>query len=344
MPDEVNYDPETTPPDRTRQLCNVWKADRALADDRPLLAHRRVRRGARRRARAAADPGQRDLEAAVGQGAALPPGRRVPRLPRPEEHDDLLDGARRHGGRHGDDLLRARLQPLAAGRPRAGSSTRPTTGSRTSARRCPTGAELELVPIEVPAGGAAFHDGWTFHGSPANERADAERRAIISHTVSSADPLERERHAAPDLLEVPAARASASSTTRSSRRCKRPYRRGRSPPMTRGDAAHATHARGRPQAGPRSAPDGPEPDPAAAPRRADHARVPARAGRARAARDLGGGPGVGGHRADRAAARAGARGDRGARGLGARHRARGDRRARSSCRRPCSATSTTSSR
>src|SRR3954454_3868411 len=24
-PDEVNYDPETTPPDRTRQLCNVWK-------------------------------------------------------------------------------------------------------------------------------------------------------------------------------------------------------------------------------------------------------------------------------------------------------------------------------
>ena len=30
-PDEVNYDPATTPPDRTRQLCNVWKADRTLA-------------------------------------------------------------------------------------------------------------------------------------------------------------------------------------------------------------------------------------------------------------------------------------------------------------------------
>ena len=38
--------------------------------------------------------------------------------------------------------------------------------------------------------------------------------------------------------------------------------------MTRGDAAHASHARGRPQARPRPAPDGPEPDPAAAPRRA----------------------------------------------------------------------------
>jgi ectoine hydroxylase-related dioxygenase (phytanoyl-CoA dioxygenase family) len=49
----------------------------------------------------------------------------------------------------------------------------------------PADAELELVPIEVPAGGAAFHDGWTFHGSPANERADAERRSIISHLIAS---------------------------------------------------------------------------------------------------------------------------------------------------------------
>jgi phytanoyl-CoA hydroxylase len=49
----------------------------------------------------------------------------------------------------------------------------------------PKNAELELVPIEVPAGGAAIHDGWTFHGSPANERADAERRSIISHLIST---------------------------------------------------------------------------------------------------------------------------------------------------------------
>jgi phytanoyl-CoA hydroxylase len=45
--------------------------------------------------------------------------------------------------------------------------------------------ELALVPIEVPAGGAAFHDGWTFHGSPPNERADAQRRSIISHLIST---------------------------------------------------------------------------------------------------------------------------------------------------------------
>ena len=54
-------------------------------------------------------------------------------------------------------------------------------GARAGSR--PPGTELELVPIEVPAGGAAFHDGWTFHGSPPNERADAERRSVISHLV-----------------------------------------------------------------------------------------------------------------------------------------------------------------
>jgi ectoine hydroxylase-related dioxygenase (phytanoyl-CoA dioxygenase family) len=49
----------------------------------------------------------------------------------------------------------------------------------------PPGAELELVPIEVLAGGAAFHDGWTFHGSPPNERTDAQRRSIVSHMIST---------------------------------------------------------------------------------------------------------------------------------------------------------------
>jgi ectoine hydroxylase-related dioxygenase (phytanoyl-CoA dioxygenase family) len=45
--------------------------------------------------------------------------------------------------------------------------------------------DWELVPIEVPAGGAAFHDGWCFHGSPPNEHADAQRRSIISHMVTT---------------------------------------------------------------------------------------------------------------------------------------------------------------
>src|SRR3569833_3342177 len=44
-PDEVNYDPKSTPPDLTRQLCNAWKADRAIA--RTVLARRNAEFGAR---------------------------------------------------------------------------------------------------------------------------------------------------------------------------------------------------------------------------------------------------------------------------------------------------------
>ena len=119
----------------------------------------------------------------------------------------------------------------------------------------PEGEELELVPIEVPAGGA-FHDGWTFHGSPANERADAERRAIISHTVSQ-NPLERERRAAPDLLEVPAPRGA-----RARRRVLPGAVNGLTDPGAAADCrgrCGSRHSRARSAlAGPRSPPDGPE--------------------------------------------------------------------------------------
>ena len=47
------------------------------------------------------------------------------------------------------------------------------------------GLAPELVPVEVPAGGCAFHDGRTCHGSDAN-RADKPRRSAVSHCMSSA--------------------------------------------------------------------------------------------------------------------------------------------------------------
>ena len=80
----------------------------------------------------------------------------------------------------------------------------------------PPGTEIEPVPIEVPAGGAAFHDGWTWHGSPPNERPDAERRSIICTWSrarrSGATAVRRTRSTA-----ATGGRASASSTRRSSR-------------------------------------------------------------------------------------------------------------------------------
>lgn len=42
------------------------------------------------------------------------------------------------------------------------------------------GFELELVPVVVPPGGGAFHDGWLWHGSRIN-KADVPRRALAAH-------------------------------------------------------------------------------------------------------------------------------------------------------------------
>jgi len=56
MPDEVNYTPGVTPPDRARQLCNVWKADRVLAAT--TLSERNGRWGAE----LAGAPGMRMLQ------------------------------------------------------------------------------------------------------------------------------------------------------------------------------------------------------------------------------------------------------------------------------------------
>ncbi len=44
--------------------------------------------------------------------------------------------------------------------------------------------ELDLVPVVVPPGGGAFHDGWLWHGSRINH-ADVSRRALATHCFQS---------------------------------------------------------------------------------------------------------------------------------------------------------------
>lgn len=50
----------------------------------------------------------------------------------------------------------------------------------------PEGAEIELVPLEVTAGTAAFHSGWTWHGSGPNTRAGTVRRSYTAHFLNAA--------------------------------------------------------------------------------------------------------------------------------------------------------------
>jgi phytanoyl-CoA hydroxylase len=46
------------------------------------------------------------------------------------------------------------------------------------------GENTEFVPVEVPAGGGAFHAGWTWHGSDV-DRSLLPRRSLVAHCMSS---------------------------------------------------------------------------------------------------------------------------------------------------------------
>ncbi|RDI74185.1 Phytanoyl-CoA dioxygenase (PhyH) [Gaiella occulta] len=184
QPDEVNYQPGVTPPDKTRQLCNVWKADRTLAAT--VLARRNAEFGAR----LAGVPGLRLVQDNAiwkpPSGKALlchqdaayvgwlePPNMTTCWMALDDTSADAGTIYYVRGSSHWPRF------------PAGGSFHAPEDWLGYVHEVMPPGEELDLVPIEVPAGGAAFHDGWTFHGSPPNERADKERRALVSHMVST---------------------------------------------------------------------------------------------------------------------------------------------------------------
>ena len=184
QPDEVNYVPGVTAADLTRQLCNVWKADRVLA--RTVLSER-VGEFATRLAQV---PGLR-----IAQDNAIwkPPSGRALLCHQDAAYLNHLDPpnmttcwmALDDTAADTGTIYYVRGSHRWAHGPLGGTFHAPEDWLAHVREAMPSDTELELVPIEVPAGGAAFHDGWTFHGSPANQRADAERRSIVSHMIST---------------------------------------------------------------------------------------------------------------------------------------------------------------
>ena len=182
-PDEVNYTPGVTPPDRTRQLCNVWKSDRVIAA---------TTLSARNAAFAAALTGLPGL--CINQDNLIwKPSSGAPLL----AHQDgayldylappnmvtcwmALDDTSRDAGTIYYARGSHRWPHAGAG----GQFHAPEDWLSWLEAVRPSGAEIDLVPVEVPRGGAAFHDAWDFHGSPANVTA-AQRRSVISHFMST---------------------------------------------------------------------------------------------------------------------------------------------------------------
>ena len=140
-PDEVNWVPGRDPEDRTRQICNGWRADNVIAAQ--VLSARTGRLGAQLRGlpRHENPAGQRAVEATRDEGDRLSRGLLVRRLPDSRRDAHLLDLPPRHICGRRPDRVRARLASVAevASRalavPRARGLARPRAGVSTAGHR-----------------------------------------------------------------------------------------------------------------------------------------------------------------------------------------------------------------
>jgi len=183
-PDEWNWTEGRDPPDRTRQICNGWKSDRTIAG---IVLKEEIGRVC---ATLAGWPGAR-----IGQDNVLwkPPGAKALGFHQDDSYCHwvvpmgyttcwmALDDTSAAGGTieyargshrwglfpkirqfHAPDDYREALEAAAKS----------------------VGARVDLVPVEVPAGGCAIHAGGTWHGSDAN-RAGHPRRSLVTHCLTS---------------------------------------------------------------------------------------------------------------------------------------------------------------
>ena len=182
-PDEVNWVPGRDPADRTRQLCNAWKSDTVVAAQ---VLSARIGRLA---AMLAGWSGVRLLQDNV---LWKPPGTKAIGFHQDSSYAGYLDPPEMVTCWMSLHDTEADAGPVEYVR---GSSLWPTAppersqfhaphdwlaGARAAA---PDGAELDLVPVVVRAGGGSFHHGQTWHGSAPNETATTMRMALVSHLV-----------------------------------------------------------------------------------------------------------------------------------------------------------------
>ncbi len=184
-PDEVNWVAGRDPDDRTRQICNGWKADNTLAAQ--VLS-------ARTGEMAAELMGYDGVRILQDNCIWKPPGTRSLGM-----HQDgaYLDYLQPHEMitcwiALDDTSAEAGTMTFVRGShrwPRSaenrGEFHAPPDWLEPARRANPAGrdAELDLVPVVVRAGGASFHHHNTFHGSGPNTAATTHRRALISHLL-----------------------------------------------------------------------------------------------------------------------------------------------------------------
>lgn len=182
-PDEVNWVPGRDPEDRTRQLCNAWKADNVVAAQ--VLSERTGRLAAQ----LVGYSGVRILQDNV---LWKPPGTKAIGFHQDSSYADYLVPSEMITCWISLHETQADAGPIEFVR---GSHVWPKSPPARSEFHAPDdwlagpraaspdGGELDLVPVVVRPGGGSFHHGRTWHGSAPNTSGTVARMALVSHLI-----------------------------------------------------------------------------------------------------------------------------------------------------------------
>ena len=182
-PDEVNWVPGRDPEDRTRQICNGWRADTVIAAQ--VLSERTGRLGAQ----LAGYRGTRILQDNV---LWKPPGAKAIGFHQDSSYADYLVPAEMLTCWLSLHETTADAGPVEYVRgshhwpkspPERSQFHAPEDWLAPARNAAPAGTELEVVPVVVKAGGGAFHHGLTWHGSAPNTSASVARMALVTHML-----------------------------------------------------------------------------------------------------------------------------------------------------------------
>jgi hypothetical protein len=185
-PDEVNWVPGRDPEDRTRQICNGWKADETIAAQ---VLHERIGRLGGRLSgwtgvRMLQDnvlwkpPGTKAIgfhQDASYAGYLVPPVMLTCWLSLHETTADAGPVAYVPGSHR---------WPVSP--PERSQFHAPEDWLAPARSAAPPGESVETVPVVVRAGGGSFHHGLCWHGSAPNENATVARMALVSHMIPAA--------------------------------------------------------------------------------------------------------------------------------------------------------------
>ncbi|HJU48895.1 MAG TPA: phytanoyl-CoA dioxygenase family protein, partial [Gaiellaceae bacterium] len=189
-PDEVNWVKGRDPEDRTRQICNGWRADTVIAAQ--VLSERTGRLAAQL-------AGYRGVRILQDNVLWKPPGTKAIGFHQDSSYADYLvppemitcwislhETAADAGTL--EFVRGSHRWPRSA--PQRSQFHAPEDWLAGPRAAAPDDVDLDTVPVVVKAGGGSFHHGLCWHGSAPNTNAAVARMALVSHLL----PVEARFH------------------------------------------------------------------------------------------------------------------------------------------------------